>query len=101
MLKIKEIITKMDDTLEEAEWYAKQAKLDKELNPLIAETYYKLGQEHLNHYMSLHNLIVSIITEHRKSKGEPPAVMTAIWNYEHEKLMDDYNEIKRMLDSFR
>jgi uncharacterized protein Yka (UPF0111/DUF47 family) len=101
MLKIKELICKMDDTLEEAEWYAKHAKLDKEEYPMIAETYYKLGQEHLNHYMNLHSAVVSIINEHKKTKGEPPVVMTAIWNYEHEKLMDEYNEIKKMLDSFR
>lgn len=101
MLLIKEIIEKMDDTLEEAEFYAIHAKHLKETHPSIADTYYKLGQEHLSHYMSLHTAVVSIINEYRRSKGEPPANMVAIWDFEHKKLIDEYEEIKKMLESYR
>lgn len=101
MLLIKEIIEKMDDTLEEAEFYAVHAKHHKEMHPNLADTYYKLGQEHLAHYMSLHTAVVAIINEHRRTKGEPPANMLAIWDFTHKKLIEEYEEIKKMLDSYR
>jgi hypothetical protein len=101
MLIIKEVIEKMDDTLCEAEWYAVHAKHHKETMPMLADIYYKLGQEHLAHYMSLHTGVVSIINEHRRTKGEPPPTMSVLWDYEHKKLIEEYEEIKKMLDSYR
>lgn len=101
MLKIKELICKMDDTLSESNWYAEHARLDKDTFPIIAETYYKLGQEHLNHYMNLHAAVVSVINEYKKTKGEVPQTMSIIYEYEHGKLMEEYDEIKKKLDSFR
>lgn len=98
MLKIKELIEKMDDTLEEAEFYAVHSKIEKELFPQISEVYYKLSVEHLNHYMLLHSAVVSVINEYKKTKEEVPHTMNIIWNYEHEKLIEHYNEIKKMLE---
>lgn len=97
MLIMKEVIDKMDDTLEEAEFYALHHKIHKESMPILADIYYKLAQDHLAHYLSLHNGVVAIINDYRRTKGEPPANMTAIWSYEHEKLVEEYEEIKKML----
>jgi hypothetical protein len=101
MLIIKEIIGKMDDTLCEADFYAKNAHHYKDTHPILADTYYKLGNDHLAHYMSLHTAVVAIINDHRRTKGEPPATMAAIWDYEHKKLIEDYEDIKKMLEHYR
>lgn len=48
--------------------------------------------------MSLHTAVVQIINEYRRQKGEPPKEMTIIWNYEHEKLIEEYEDIKKSID---
>jgi len=35
-----------------------------------------------------------LIASYRKEKGEPPADMLAIYNYVHEKLIDEEKEVK-------
>ena len=95
---MKDIICHMSDTMEEAEDYVAEARLIKDEHPQLFSTYLKLAEEHLKHYMSLHTAVVQIINEYRRQKGEPPKEMTIIWNYEHEKLIEEYEDIKKSID---
>jgi hypothetical protein len=97
MLVIKDVIDKMCDTLEEAEYYAKNAHHYKDSYPTLAETYYKLGNEHLAHYMSLHTSVVTLINDYRRTKGEPPVAMAAVWDYKHKEFIEDYEEMSKIL----
>lgn len=69
----------MKDTMDEAEDYVSEARLIKEEHPNLFTTYIKLAEEHLQHYMSLHNAVVLIINDYKKTKGEPPETMKIIW----------------------
>ena len=64
------------------------------------------GNTFVGHYINdysevLNTAVVAIINEHRRTKGEPPANMLAIWDFTHKKLIEEYEEIKKMLDSYR
>lgn len=42
----------------------------------------------------LHNEVVKIIDEFRKTKGEPPAQMMAVYDYLHKKHIEQAKEAK-------
>jgi hypothetical protein len=49
----------------------------------------------------LHNDVVKIIKEYREKNGEPPASMLAVYEYLHNKHIDDFNEAKRYQDEYK
>ena len=48
----------------------------------------------------LHNQVTSIIDEFRRTKGEPPAVMLAVYDYLHEEQIEQAAEVKAMQAMF-
>ena len=48
----------------------------------------------MKHMQILHGEVVKIIDEYRKVEGEPPADMQAIYNYLHEKIIEEVKEVK-------
>ena len=44
----------------------------------------------------LHNQVVKLIDNYRKTEGEPPVEMMAVYNYLHEKFIEEAKEIKIM-----
>ena len=44
----------------------------------------------------LHNQVVKLIESYRKTEGEPPVEMMAVYNYLHEKFIEHTKEIKLM-----
>ena len=53
-----------------------------------------LSAEEMKHMNLLHTQVVKLIEAYRKSEGEPPAEMLAVYNYLHEKFIDRAKEIK-------
>lgn len=95
MKVIKDVIKHMDDSLDEAHCYYKEYVIYKEEFPKFASLSLELAKEHLDIYMKLHNIVVLTINEYKyKSKTEIPAEMKAVWNYEHEKLTEEYDKLK-------
>ena len=55
-----------------------------------------LSAEEMKHMQMLHNQVVKIIENYRKTNGEPPASMLAIYDYLHEKFIDEAKEVKML-----
>lgn len=98
---IKDLIEKMDDTLEEVECYADKAILLREEHKSLADTYNKVGEMHIQIYDILHKQVVSLIDENKKSGVQPPPEMLAIWNYEHEKLVEEFTKAKYKIEEYK
>lgn len=96
---LKDLVAKMHDTLDEIEFYAREAYIIRATHKDLADTYAKVGEMHVDIYRHLHQRAVAIIEEERK-KGVPPAAMLEIWNYEHGKLVDEFADAKVMLDEY-
>lgn len=97
------MIDKASDTLEEIEWYAEKALHYKPEHRSIADVYNKIAEMHITIYDMLHKEMVGLIDEYRKNldNQQPPAVMLAIWDYEHSKLIKEFAEAKTMVDEYK
>lgn len=95
---IKHLVEQITEELEDAEKYAECAMKHKADDPELAEAYYWLAGQELEHMHALHDQVTRIINEIR---DDPPPVMQVIWDWEHEKMIKWEREIRLLMDMFR
>lgn len=100
MKVIKNLSEKIDEELEDAHKYIKCAHRVKETYPQLAEVYFKLSLEEMKHVQALHDEVVKIINDYKKTH-EVPESMQAVYDYLHEKQMEKSSKIKAKQESFK
>ena len=70
-------------------------------HPDLAETYHRLANAELEHANLLHKQVVEIIDRHRREGHEAPVAMQAVWEWEHERYMEELAGVKRILEMYR
>ena len=98
---IKKISKQIEEELEGAEMYAKCALKYREENPTLAKTFFDISMDEMKHVDLLHGEVVKLIERHRATKGEPPAAMMAVYEYLHEKQIEEANEVKMYQSQYR
>lgn len=101
MKLIEKLSEMIEEEVEGACHYAKQALKHKEDDPELARTFYEIAGVELQHVSMLHAQVTRIIEHHRREHGEPPAAMAAVYNYLHEKQIEKVGEVKHYLAMFR
>lgn len=84
---IQQLSEQIDDELDDANKYIHEALKVKSSYPKVADVYYKLSTEEMNHVNMLHNAVTAIINEIRQTQEVPPA-MQAVYDYLHQKQID-------------
>lgn len=99
------VITMISDMIEEelegAESYIEAAISMKESYPTVSKAFYDISVQEMNHVNTLHDEVVNIISEYRKTNGEPPKAMMAIYEYLHEKHIKKANKIKMYQEQYK
>ena len=98
---IKKLSEMISEEIEDAEKYARCALMYKEDMPELAETFFRLSNEEMGHMNMLHDQVTRIITDYRKKNGDPPEGMMTLYNYLHEKQIDQATVVKSMQSMFR
>jgi rubrerythrin len=101
MLFLKKIIEKIDEELEDAESYAEMALEHQASDEDIADIFCKIAEQEIGHMNMLHGIVVKIIDRHKKEGKEVPVAMQAIWDYEHEKMIDNAKEVKMLISMYK
>ena len=94
MKLIKKLSEHIEEELEDAECYAKWAIEVKDERRGLADVLYSLSLDEMKHMNALHDEVVKIIEEYRKEHGEPPAEMQAVYDYLHEKQIEEAHEVR-------
>ena len=96
--KLEELI---EDEIHDVKKYAKMASEVKAEHPSLAQTLYTISTQEDTHQAALHSEVVKIIEGYRKTHGEPPAAMMAVYEYIHQKHIDNLAEAHRYQDVFK
>lgn len=84
----------IEEELQDSEKYIKKALKIKQDYPEVAELFNMLSGEEMKHMNLLHAQVTKIIDSYRKTNGEPPAAMMAVYDYLHEKFIEEAKEVK-------
>lgn len=101
MKQIKKLSEMIEEELEGAEEYAKMALMHKSDNPNLAKTFYDIANEEMRHVDMLHGEVVRMIETHKREHGAPPAAMQAVYDYLHERQIEEAKEVRMYLAEFR
>lgn len=98
---IEKLSEKIEKEIDGAEEYVKCALNYKEARPQLAEIYYQIATEKMQHMILLHNQVVAIIDEYKKTKGEPPEAMKTLYDILHRKHIEHAAAVKGMLALYK
>ena len=95
------ISDRIEDEIADASTYAEHALKFKDNMQKLADTLMKISEEEMRHMALLHNEVVDIINDYRKTNGEPPADMLAVYDYLHKRQIEKSAEVKAMQMMYR
>lgn len=101
MKEIKCLYTNIRDEMEDAEKYASLALKYKDGDRELADTFESLSKQEATHAEALHAEAVRLIKDYRSRNGEPPESMKAVYDWEHERMIGDMADVKRLHELYR
>lgn len=93
MTEIKLLMEHVADEINDAETYAKLALEYKDTDKELADVFYRLSGEELEHMNRLHAQVVRLIEERKRSGAEIPADMMPVYRYLHKQQIERTTEV--------
>ena len=101
MKYIEMLSERIEDEIADAKKYAMDALEYKERRPELSKRFYNLSTQEMEHMKILHDSVVEIINEYRKTHGDPPADMQARYDWVHKKHIKAASEVKILQAAYR
>lgn len=101
-MKIIELLSEhIEDELRDAQTYATLALEYKETEPELAQLFYKLSGEEMEHMEALHKRVTAFIEQYRQTHGEPPAGMRALYDFVHKQEIAQAEKVEMLQAMYR
>ena len=91
----------IEEEIHDVKKYAKLAVEYKDEHPALAQVFYNLSTQEDGHQASLHAEVVKIIEEHKRTHGDPPAAMMAVYEYVHKKHINALAEARAYQEMYK
>lgn len=101
MKLIKELEELIEEEIYDVKKYAKMAAALKDENPSLAQVLYTISTQEDSHQASIHSEVVKIINEYKRTKGEPPAAMMAVYDFMHKRHIENIADARRYQDLYK
>lgn len=101
MKEIKEVARDIRCMLDEAEEYAREALKHKTQYPELARLYNLIASNRLDEIKSLHEQAANLIERAKREGAQPLEAMTAVWDWEHERMIDGTADVRRLQDMYK
>jgi rubrerythrin len=101
MVLIQKLEEAIEDEIHDVKHYAKWATELKKEYPSLAQVLYTISTQEDGHQAMIHAEVVKIVEAYRKTNGEPPAAMMAVYNYLHKRSIDKLAEAKRYQEVYK
>ena len=99
------VIKKLEELIEEeihdSTKYAKLAAEYKHEHPALAQVLFNISTQEEAHMNMLHTEVVKLIEAHRKTHGDPPEAMMAVYDYVHKRNIEKMGEARNYQDVYR
>lgn len=97
MEKIARLARMIREETQDAGKYAKCALSARDLNPQECRTFADIANQELGHADKLHAMAVACIEEANRQGREAPAGMERVWEFEHERIVEDTAAVRNLL----
>ena len=101
MRLIRDIEELIEEEISDVQKYARMAADLKPQHPALAQVLYNISVQEDGHQEALHKEVVKIIENHKKTKGEPPATMLAVYDFLHKRHIDKLAEARRYQEMYK
>lgn len=101
MKLIRDLEEMIEEEIEGVRHYARMAAELKTEHPSLAQVLYTISAQEDSHQAALHTEVVKLIEEHKRTKGDPPAPMMAVYEYVHKKHIDALADARRYQDLYK
>lgn len=96
MKMVEKISGRISEEIEDARTYALMAMEIRDEYPEMGRVLYTISLQEMEHMRMLHEGVVNLIAKYRQEHGDPPERMMIIYNYLHEKQIEQAAEVKNM-----
>lgn len=101
MKLIKELEEMIEDEVDDIKHYAKSAIELKEAHPALAQVLYTISTQEDSHQAALHAEVVKLIEEYKRTHGNPPEAMMAVYEYIHNRHIERLAEARRYQEMYK